>query len=146
MIEKFVCWLGKNPRMAGNRSVHVVVVDDQSETRTTLAEFLAETQGVEIVGTAGEQTSAVNLVKETQPDLIVLDLDFMQGMSGTELLPELLRQSPNAKVVALSGHGSDHEAAALEAGAYVYFPKESMREVVVSIRAVIDDMHSGRAS
>ena len=131
--------------MAGKRRVRLVVIDDQSDTRTTLAEFLAETQGVEIVGTSGEQMSAVNLVKETKPDLIVLDLDFTEGMSGTELLPELVRDSPKSKVVALSGHGSEHERPALAAGAYVYFPKESIREVVESIRAVIDDLHAGRA-
>jgi hypothetical protein len=34
----------------------------------------------------------------------------------------------------------------LAGGAYVYFPKESIREVVESIRAVIDDLHAGRVS
>jgi DNA-binding NarL/FixJ family response regulator len=131
--------------MTGMRRVHLVVIDDQSDTRTTLAEFLDETQGVEVVGTAGDQVLAVDLVRDVQPDLIVLDLDFAQGMSGIELLPELVRDDPKAKVVALSGHGPEHEAPALAAGAYVYFPKESMREVVESIRAVIDDMHAGSA-
>jgi two-component system, chemotaxis family, protein-glutamate methylesterase/glutaminase len=131
--------------MAGMRRVQLVIIDDQGETRTTLAEFLAETQGVEVVGTAGDQILACDLVRDVQPDLIVLDLDFIRGMSGVELLPELVRQCPTAKLVALSGHGTDHEAAALEAGAYVFFLKESMREVVESIRAVIDDMHEGSA-
>jgi DNA-binding NarL/FixJ family response regulator len=128
------------------RRVHVVVIDDQTDTRTTLAEFLDETPGVEVVGTALEQTMAADLVREVRPDLIVLDLDFDLGMSGIELLPELVRDCPAARVVALSGHGAEHEAAALSAGAYVYFPKESMREVVESIRAVIADMHAGRLS
>lgn len=127
------------------RRVQVVVIDDQNDTRTTLAEFLAETSGVEVVGTAAEQTLAAYLVRKVQPNLVVLDLDFQTGMSGVELLPELVRDCPAAKVVALSGHGTEHEAAALDAGAYVYFPKESMREVVESIRAVIDDMHAGSA-
>lgn len=132
--------------MARKRIVHVVIVDDQSDTRTTLAEFVTETAGAEVVGTVGEQAAAADLVREAQPELIVLDLDFISGMSGVELLPELLRNSPDAKVVAMSAHGSDHEDAALGAGAYVYFPKESMREVVLSIRAVIDDMHAGRVN
>ena len=115
-----------------------------TDTRTTLAEFLDETPGVEVVDTAADQVSAANAVRDAQPDLVVLDLDFATGMSGIELLPELLRECPTAQVVALSGHGTEHEAAALAAGAYVYFPKESMREVVISIRAVVDDMRSGR--
>jgi DNA-binding NarL/FixJ family response regulator len=131
--------------MGGMRRVQLVVIDDQGETRTTLAEFLAETPGVEVVGTAGDQTLAADLVREVQPDLIVLDLDFALGMSGLELLPELVRDDPKAKVVAMSGHGQEHEAPALEAGAYVYFPKQSMREVVESVRSVIDDMHAGSA-
>src|SRR5690348_15544729 len=103
------------------RRVHLVVIDDQTDTRTTLAEFLDETPGVEVVGTAEEQTLAAYLVRKVRPDLVVLDLDFASGMSGLELLPELVRDCPTAKIVAVSGHGAEHEAAALEAGAYVYF-------------------------
>lgn len=132
--------------MPGVPRVRVVVIDDQTDTRTTLAQFLDETSGVEVVGTAADQVAAVDLMREVHPDLIVLDLDFTLGMSGIELLPELLRDSPSAKVVALSGHGTEHQAAALAAGASVYFPKESMREVVEAVRAVIDDMHAGRLS
>lgn len=132
--------------MTGMRRVQVVVIDDMTDTRTTLAEFLAETPGVEVVGTAANQVSAVECVREALPDLTVLDLDFEVGVSGLELLPELVAVCPTAKYIALSGHGFDHEAAALEAGAYVYFPKESMREVVESVRSVIDDMHAGRLS
>jgi DNA-binding NarL/FixJ family response regulator len=125
--------------------VHLVVIDDQTDTRTTLAELLDETPGVEVAGTAGDQVLAVDLVRGVQPDLIVIDLDFTSGISGVEVLPELVRDCPKAKIVALSGHGTDHEAAALEAGAYVFFEKESMREVVENIRAVIEDMHAGSA-
>jgi DNA-binding NarL/FixJ family response regulator len=127
------------------RTVRVVVVDDMRDTRGTIAEFLHATNGIDVVGAAGDQVEASRLVNEKQPDLIVLDLDFDQGISGTDLLPLLREDCPAAKILTLSAYDdAELERQSLEIGADVFIHKENMREVIDFVRALAADVGAGR--
>jgi len=127
------------------KAVRVVIVDDMRDTRGALVEFLHATDGIDVVGAAEDQVGASRLVREMQPDLIVLDVDFDEGISGTDLLPLLHEDCPTAKVLALSAYDdADLEQRSLDVGADVFIQKENIREVIDLVRAVAADVGAGR--
>jgi CheY-like chemotaxis protein len=79
---------------------NVVVVDDEKDTRTALAQIL--TQLGHDVRAAEEGIAALGLIREAVPDVLVSDLN-MPGMSGFELLSVVRRRHPKIYVIAASG-------------------------------------------
>jgi CheY-like chemotaxis protein len=99
----------------------VLVVDDEPEIRDMLSEFLALHKYR--VTTAADGASAVRLLAQTAPAVILLDID-MPGLSGVDALPTLKALSPATAVIMVSGT-ADLEVAkrALAAGAFDYATK-----------------------
>jgi DNA-binding NarL/FixJ family response regulator len=76
--------------------------DDSEAFRRLLELMLAEREGLELVGGAGDRESALQGVRATQPDVVLLDAiapDF-----GTDLVDALTAVAPQARIVVLSGH------------------------------------------
>ena len=75
---------------------------DDSEAYRRLVELnLADREGIEIVGGAGDRASVLEGIRGTQPDVVLLDAiapDF-----GTDLVAEIHDAAPDARVVVLSG-------------------------------------------
>ncbi|HYO40835.1 MAG TPA: response regulator, partial [Nocardioidaceae bacterium] len=67
-------------------TVRVVLVDDIEEYRRVVRIALRVRSGFEVVGEAADGASAVQVVAETRPDVIVLDLG-LPDLSGRELIP-----------------------------------------------------------
>lgn len=80
----------------------MLLVDDVDDMRGLLRLMLERTGRFEIVGDAANGHEAVEMAKELQPDLVVLDLN-MPVMDGVEALPRILAASPTSKVVIHSG-------------------------------------------
>ena len=68
--------------------LRVVIVDDEPLARARIEDLLAREEGVEIVATPGDGSSAVRAVRELAPDLVFLDVQ-MPGMSGLEVVREI---------------------------------------------------------
>ena len=68
-----------------------MLVDDHDLFRTGLRNLLEE-QGLQIVGEASEGSTALGLVRELAPDVVVMDLN-MPGMNGIEATREIARQA-----------------------------------------------------
>ena len=83
-----------------NEMSDVVVVDDDLALLSVLAEVLSE-RGY-LVRTASDGLSALAIIQERVPDILISDLN-MHGMSGFELLPIILRRFPTIAVIAMSG-------------------------------------------
>lgn len=101
--------------------LRVVLADDTKEYRTLLGIILAQHGGFELVGEASNGEEAVELVRELQPDAIVLDL-AMPVMDGLQAIPLLREASAGTAIVVLSGFARgqlDREALSLGASAYV---------------------------
>jgi DNA-binding NtrC family response regulator len=81
----------------------VLLVDDEKEFVTHLAERL-EFRGLE-VETAPDGDSALQLIKDKAPDVMVLDLQ-MPGMSGIDTLKQAKKISPDLHVIMLTGYGT----------------------------------------
>lgn len=89
----------KNPRHFDGR---VVVVEDESYTRTILVEALAS-RGINAAG-ADDAGSAMRLVKAHDPHVVIADLDLGAGPSGADLLNRLHQDRPWLGLVVLTGH------------------------------------------
>jgi DNA-binding response OmpR family regulator len=67
--------------------------------------------------------SALSLVKEDEPEVMILDLK-MPGIDGIEVLRRVKNTHPNVEVIILTGHGSDADReVCLNLGAFAYLQK-----------------------
>ena len=81
----------------------VLLVDDQAEFRSILGKAF-ETSGYEVEqASSGEQLKT--FYKESQPDVVVLDLKLPDA-DGLDLLTEIKREWADTEVIVLTGHAS----------------------------------------
>lgn len=84
-------------------AVRVLIVDDAVFMRTVLKKMLEE-EGYEVVGEGSNGVEAIARAKELTPDVITLDIT-MPEMDGVTALPEIIKASPNSKVIMCSAMG-----------------------------------------
>ena len=115
--------------------VRVVVVDDHDLFRTGLRSLLEE-QGVNVVGEAANGQTAIRIVSELAPDVVIMDLN-MPGLTGVETTRQLSGIAPLARVVVLTISADDDDVMnAVMAGACGYLLKDSsIQELIIGIRA-----------
>jgi two-component system response regulator NreC len=122
--------------------IRVVVVDDHAVVRSGLRLLLDANEDIEVVGEAGNATDAIFRARALKPDVMLLDV-VMPGPSGIDVLPEVLKESPETKVLVLSMQDDpSYVREAFGAGASGYVLKEAADEEVVS--AVREIANGGR--
>jgi two-component system NarL family response regulator len=117
-------------------SIRVLLVDDHAIMREGLAAVL-RSQGIEVVGQAGDGATALSLFDTVQPDVCIVDLR-MSPMDGAELTEALRERDPEARVILLTTYDTDEEVfRGLRAGAASYLLKDvDSAELVSTIRMV----------
>jgi two-component system response regulator NreC len=122
--------------------IKVVLVDDHAVVRSGLRLLLEKQEDIEVVGEAGNAKDAVFRARALQPNVILLDV-VMPGESGIDVLPKLLKESPETRVLVLSMQDDpSYVREAFAAGASGYVLKEAADEEVVS--AVREIAEGGR--
>jgi DNA-binding NarL/FixJ family response regulator len=118
-------------------SVRVLIVDDHAVVRSGLRMLLAAEADLEPVGEAGSAQDAIFEARELKPDVILLDV-VMPGESGLDVLPQLLQERPETKVLVFSMQDDpQYVRQAFAAGASGYVLKEAAdTELVAAIREV----------
>ena len=76
-----------------SRKIRVLVVDDSALVRQILVEILKSAPDIEVVGTANDPFMARERIKETNPDVLTLDVE-MPRMDGLTFLQNLMRLRP----------------------------------------------------
>ena len=108
----------------------ILIVDDHPLTREALAGLLAQ-NGFEVLGQASSGEEAIELARELQPQLVLLDLT-MPGLGGLAALPLIRGEAPGAEVVILTA--AEDEGSLLQAirsGAAGYLLKSEPPERIV---------------
>lgn len=115
----------------------VALVDDHLLFREALRVLLSSTEDVSVVAEASTADEALEAVRDSAPDVVVLDV-VIPGVDGIQIARELLRENPNRRVLALSMMTDpEHVLAALHAGVLGYAVKrQPASEVLDAIRAV----------
>jgi two-component system chemotaxis response regulator CheY len=108
----------------------ILIVDDTELMRKTLATIL-EREDHEVVGNAKNGVEAVELFKETNPDLITMDIT-MPIMNGLEAIKEIIRLDHQAKIVVCSAMGQQKIIVqAIEEGAKDFIVKPFLEVNVI---------------
>jgi len=119
-------------------SASILIVDDAVFMRTVLKKMLAE-EGYEVVGEASNGLEAIARAKELLPDVITLDIT-MPEMDGVTALPEIMKASPNSKVIMCSAMGQQPMVVeAIKNGARDFIVKPFQKtRVLQAIENVLD--------
>ena len=117
--------------------IRAVVVDDHAVVRSGIKLLLDREDDIEVVGEAGSAKDAVFRARALKPDVILLDV-VMPGESGIDVLPDLLKESHETKVLVLSMQDDpSYVREAFAAGARGYVLKEAAdEEVVAAVREI----------
>src|SRR5690606_27573726 len=106
--------------------------------RAGLRALLEKLAGVEVVGEAGDGEAATRLAESTHPDVVLMDV-AMPGFGGLDATQQLLRASPQTRVIMVSVHADPESVLrAIEAGACGYVLKDSgVAELELAIRSAM---------
>jgi DNA-binding NarL/FixJ family response regulator len=116
--------------------LQVVIVDDHEVLRTGTRQILETAPDIAVVGEADDGEAALALVKELNPDVVLVDIR-LPGHNGIEVARQVTTDHPDTKVVILSAYDDpDYLRAALAAGAAGYLLKTMPRdELINAVRA-----------
>jgi len=107
--------------------VTVVVADDQSAVREGLVLLLGTLAGISVAGQAADGDEAVGLVAQTNPQVVLMDLN-MPGCDGVTATRRITAEHPGTRVVVLTTYADDESIiGALKAGALGYLTKDATR-------------------
>ncbi len=117
--------------------IRLAVVDDHVIVRNGLAQLLATTDDIELVGMAANGLEALDLVAELHPDVVLMDLS-MPEMDGVEATKRIVAEYPGVRVLVLTSFSDQSRIMdALRAGAEGYLLKHSEPdEIAAAVRAV----------
>jgi len=99
----------------------LLIVDDERQFVQTLSERLRLREIGSVIAYDGE--SALSMIKEEEPDVMILDLK-MPGIDGIEVLKRVKQTNPRIEVIILTGHGSEADKEmCMQLGAFAYLQK-----------------------
>lgn len=116
----------------------VLLADDHGLVRAGIRALLEKIPSIVVVGEAGTGREALELVRSTLPNIVLMDI-AMTELGGLEALPRITKDFPSVKVIILSAHASEeYVIRALRDGASGYMLKDSATtELELAINSVI---------
>ncbi len=127
--------------MSAAHTIRVLIVDDHEIIRTGITYSITAFPDLELVGEASSGQEALKLCRETQPDVVLVDM-VMPGMDGVQTAQAILEQYPQVQVLALTSfHDRERVRQVMQAGAAGYLVKGvSANELAEAIRVA----HAGQ--
>ena len=103
--------------------VRVVVVDDSAYVRKVVKQMLSRSPFIEVVGTARDGAEALELIAETEPDVVTCDLN-MPAMDGVAFVrAQMARRPMPILIISIASGAGEQVLAALDAGAVDFVQK-----------------------
>lgn len=110
------------------KKLRILIVDDQAMFRDGVRLILNQQDDFEILGEAGDGGEALELIRRTAPDVVLMDLR-MPKMGGIEATLKITAEAPSVKVIILTTFEEDEEVfGALRAGASGFLLKDARSE------------------
>jgi CheY-like chemotaxis protein len=115
----------------GGHMLRIVIAEQDEALSRWLADAIAPAQGFEVVGTALDGESAIDVVRRTRPDVVLVDADIvMPRQGGLSLVAAIKDTMPETMVVVLAADALDETAeAALAAGATGVLAKDGSAQI-----------------
>jgi DNA-binding NarL/FixJ family response regulator len=111
--------------------IRVVLAEDHAVVRAGLERLLATAGDIEVVGQAVDGEQAVQLVGESRPDVVLMDIE-MPNVNGIEATKRIMEANEEVQVVVLTSFADREKIeAALDAGAIGYLLKDAEPEDVI---------------
>lgn len=123
--------------MSHTETIKVMLVDDHAVVRAGYRFLLAYNKDIEVIAEAGDGQTALDMLTDLQPDVLVIDLT-MPGLHGLEVLRQLQANNSPCKVLVFTMHENPaFVEQALQSGASGYLSKNSAPETLVAaIRSI----------
>jgi two-component system, NarL family, invasion response regulator UvrY len=122
-------------------TIRVLLVDDHAVVRQGYRRLIESHDDIEVVGEADDASSAYHSYKNLTPDVTVVDIS-MPGRGGIDLVRQLRRYDPEARVLMFTMHANaSYAEQALKAGAQGYVTKSSPPDDLIN---AIKTVYSGR--
>ena len=121
--------------------IRILIADDHGVVAEGLKQLVEAESDMQVVALVGDGREAVQQARDTQPDVVLMDLS-MPELNGADATRAILQRDPKCRVIVLSMYAQrEYVRRALKAGAAGYVVKRSAaKEVVEAIRAV----HAGQ--
>ncbi len=122
-------------------SINCIIVDDHTLFREGVRRVLEGEADIHVVGEAADSTQAIEQVRRTSPDVVLLDIG-MPGMSSFEAARVIGRESPGTRLIFLTMHeDEEYLLQCLEVGASGYILKDAPSSKLIG---AVRDVYQGR--
>lgn len=116
---------------------HILLAEDHILFRQTIRKFLERFADLQVVGEAGDGLELLEILKQSTPDLIILDIS-MPNLGGIEATRQIKLINPEIKVLIMTLHkNKDYLHNAISAGAEGYVLKEVASTELLSAITII---------
>jgi DNA-binding NarL/FixJ family response regulator len=107
------------------KPIGILLADDHTLVRAGIRALVERLPNVKVVGEAKDGREAILLVRELEPDLVLMDI-AMPGLNGLEATARICKETPKVRVIILSMYANEeYVREAIEAGAAGYLVKKS---------------------
>lgn len=119
----------------------IVLVDDHPVVRKGLKSILEEETGYIICGEAEDGNSSIRIIADTEPDLVIVDIELKGNIDGIELVSAIKSRFPKITVLVMSmDDGTLYAERSIKAGARGYIAKaEAAENIIAAIESVMDN-------
>ena len=123
----------------------IVIVEDEALFRELMRRTLAEEPGMQVLGEAEDGETAIRLVRELKPDVVLMDIELRGEMDGIEAALAIKNERPEVGIVVLSMHGDRRYVTSLpleDSKGWAYLLKQTVPDLAV-VKHAIEGVKSG---
>jgi DNA-binding NarL/FixJ family response regulator len=120
------------------KQIRVLLIEDHFLARMALHSVLSGHAQIQIIGEASDGETGIAMYRQHRPDVVLLDLRLPR-LSGFEVIVELRKEFPSARIVVLSNYrGSEDIYRAVRSGAMAYLTKDASGEELLNAIQSVD--------